>query len=118
MPKTKPIGVRFTETLLNDLKVAGIALTPQKALNLYERTYIDYIDLKIANNNLLENKDKILKERDTISNVQKQAQYPLDTNEFFHSLYKKGDPPENSIAFYMKYDCNNYQELEQNIKKQ
>ena len=41
MAKTKPIGVRFDEDLLSDLKEKGLATSPQKALNLYEKTFSD-----------------------------------------------------------------------------
>ena len=29
-----------------------------------------------------------------------------------HGLWKNGDPKENTAAFYMKYDCYTYKELE------
>lgn len=35
------------------------------------------------------------------------------TNIERHPLWKFGDPKENSAGFYMKYNCNNYTELEQ-----
>lgn len=63
MAKTKPIGVRFDETLLNDLKNAGLADSPQKALNLFERSYLELINLKIEINNQPENKKRITEER-------------------------------------------------------
>lgn len=63
MAKTKPIGVRFDEELLNKLKNANIVDSPQKALNLYERSYIELIELKIDINNQPENKKRILSER-------------------------------------------------------
>lgn len=39
MAKTKPIGVRFDEDLLNEVKANRAADSPQRALNLYEKTY-------------------------------------------------------------------------------
>lgn len=44
--KTKPIGVRFDEDLLNKVKTSGLAESPQKALNLYEKSYVELVDLK------------------------------------------------------------------------
>lgn len=63
MAKTNPIGVRFNEELLNKLKEASLADSPQKALNLYERSYVELIQMKVGENNKPENKGKILKER-------------------------------------------------------
>ena len=37
---------------------------------------------------------------------------PKHSGETRHPLWKEGDPKENSMAFYMKYDCYNYSELE------
>lgn len=39
MAKTKPIGVRFDQELLDAVKEKGYADSPQKALNLYEIWY-------------------------------------------------------------------------------
>lgn len=44
--KTKPIGVRFDENLLNDLKQGGLASSPQKALNLYEEAYVKLLEIR------------------------------------------------------------------------
>jgi len=63
MAKTKPIGVRFDEELLNKVKEAGIAKSPQKALNLYEGAYLKSIEEKVVENNKPENKAKIEAER-------------------------------------------------------
>ena len=63
MAKTKPIGVRFDEELLDKLKEADIAKTPQKALNIYEKSYVELLGLKIDENNKPENKKRIIKER-------------------------------------------------------
>lgn len=61
--KTKPIGVRFDEELLNKVKGASLATSPQKALNLYERSYVELIEMKVAENNKPENKARIEAER-------------------------------------------------------
>lgn len=63
MAKTKPIGVRFDEDLLNTVKEAGLAKSPQKALNLYEGSYLELVKLRVAENNKPENKAKIEAER-------------------------------------------------------
>jgi len=64
MAKSKPIGVRFDDELLSKLKNANIVDSPQKALNLYEKSYIELIELKIDINNQPENKARILSERE------------------------------------------------------
>jgi len=64
MAKTNPIGVRFDEELLNKLKEADIAKTPQKALNVYEKSYVELLGLKIEENDKPENKKRIIKERE------------------------------------------------------
>ena|ERR1700760_1991950 len=64
MSKSNPIGVRFDNELLEKVKNASLADSPQKALNLYERTYIKYVESKIQENNKPENKAKIIKDRE------------------------------------------------------
>lgn len=64
MRKTKPIGVRFDSELLEKLKNASIVDTPQKALNLYEKTYLTHFEDKIQENNKTENKAKNTKEQE------------------------------------------------------
>jgi hypothetical protein len=63
MAKTKPIGVRFDEELLNTVKGASLATSPQKALNLYEKSYVELVEMKVAENNKPENKKRIEEER-------------------------------------------------------
>lgn len=63
MAKTKPIGVRFDEELLNTVKSASLATSPQKALNLYERSYLELVEIKVLKNNKPENKAKIEADR-------------------------------------------------------
>ena len=76
MAKTKPIGVRFDEELLTNIKNAGLADSPQKALNLYERSYIELIRLKVEINNRPENKERIESDRNPILSKNK----PLEGN--------------------------------------
>lgn len=44
--KTDPTGVRFDKDLLEGVVLAGIAKSPQHALNLYEKSYIELVELK------------------------------------------------------------------------
>lgn len=78
MAKTKPIGVRFDEELLNSLKDADIISSPQKALNLYEETYLRSVTEKVAENNKPENKA----ERNGVGgNAKKEHKQPLMPSE-------------------------------------
>jgi len=79
--KTKPIGVRFDEELLNKVKGASLATSPQKALNLYERSYVELIEMKVAENNKPENKERIERERNTVSEVSKNSQHKQPLTE-------------------------------------
>lgn len=63
MAKTKQVGVRFDEDLLKTVKEANLATSPQKALNLYERSYLELVELKVKINNETKNKERILAER-------------------------------------------------------
>ena len=84
MAKTKPIGVRFDEELLNSLKEADIVSSPQKALNLYEETYLKSVTEKIAENNKPENKAKIEAERNgTANSTKKEHKQPFTPLEVF-----------------------------------
>lgn len=40
----------------------------------------------------------------------------VNEDENKHKLWKAGDPKENSMAFYLKYDCYTYIELENKLK--
>ena len=71
MAKTKPIGVRFDKDLLETLEKVSSANSPQKALNLYEKSYLELVDLRVKINNQPENKERILEERNTISDLWK-----------------------------------------------
>jgi hypothetical protein len=42
-----------------------------------------------------------------------QAELPKSTK---HPLWKENDPKEGSGAFYLKYDCGSYSELENKVK--
>lgn len=68
MAKTNPIGVRFDEELLNKVKEAALANSPQKALNLYEKSYVELIERKVVENNKPENKKRIEEERNPVAN--------------------------------------------------
>lgn len=95
MAKTKPIGVRFDEELLNSLKDADIVSSPQKALNLYEETYLRSVTEKVAENNKPENKAKKEAERNGVGgNAKKEHKQPLMSSEMTdkpnRSDYKDG----------------------------
>jgi hypothetical protein len=88
MAKTNPIGVRFDQELLNSVKEAGIADSPQKALNLYERSYLELLELKVAENKKPENKARIEKERNPAKTQVKdltqevaKSNYTIDTTD-------------------------------------
>lgn len=95
MAKTNPIGVRFDSDLLETLKEAGLINSPQKALNLYERSYLQLQGLKIIDNNKSENKKVILAARNTIKIPAKK---PLGPEECIPPMpvKRKG---EDSLAF-------------------
>lgn len=78
-------------------------------------TITEGLKKEIEKNNLPENKAKILKKREIILNTPPLAPTGqlLDIENCHHPLWKEEDPKEGSIAFFLKYDCNSYQELEQ-----
>ena len=50
------------------------------------------------------------------SDAKVEVKYIPNKDTKKHKLWKEGDPKENSMAFYSKYDCANYAELEQKLK--
>ncbi len=72
--KTSPFGVRFDSDLLEGLKLAGIARSPQHALNLYEKSYLELIELKVKMNNEPEKKEEILEDVKKFPRVHKQGE--------------------------------------------
>lgn len=80
MAKTKPIGVRFHEPTLDKLKGMGY-ISPQSALSFLEKFWIHNIENIVADNNKPENKKKIEKDRnglteDTINRSVLKDTYP------------------------------------------
>jgi len=76
--------------------------------------------IKVAENNKPENKAKIEAERNTAHNLGEKHKHalpvpPEDCTEK-HPLWKEGDPKEGSMAFYLKYECYTYLELENKLK--
>lgn len=71
--KTATIGVRFDKDLLEGLVCGGIASSPQKALNLYEKSYIELVDLKNKKNNEPEIKNNIEQDIETKIDVSETA---------------------------------------------
>lgn len=61
--KTNQIGVRFDKDLLEGVVLAGLVKSPQTALNLYEKSYLELIELKVKINNEPQKKERIEKER-------------------------------------------------------
>ena len=77
---------------------------------------LDIVLKKVEENNKPENKERILKERNTVIEKSNTV-HLLSPDDCIHKLYKNGDPKENSAAFMMKYDCANYAELEKKLTK-
>ena len=78
--KTKQIGVRFNKDLLEGIILAGIADSPQRVLNFYEKSYLELIELRIAINNQPENKERIEAERKG-DDIEKVAENPITFDE-------------------------------------
>lgn len=53
--------------------------------------------------------------KSTLNSTETKKESKVDSSFGKHKLWKEGDPKENSLGFSMKYECNNYDELE--IKK-
>lgn len=70
--KTNPIGVRFDKDLLEGLTLASVINSPQKALNLYEKSYLELVELKIKNINSLNKEETVFKESKVINNEKKE----------------------------------------------
>ncbi len=85
--KSNPIGVRFDKDLLEGLTLASIVDSPQRALNLYEKSYLELVDLKVKLNNEPEKKKEILDEREKVSEV--ISDYPLQESDVTPSKEKK-----------------------------
>lgn len=75
--KTKPIGVRFDEDILEGLKKANLAHNPQSALRFLERYYIL--------NETIDNKDN------------QEHNHSVPTSKII------GEPKEGSMAFFKKH---------------
>jgi hypothetical protein len=71
--------VRLDKDLLEGLKLAGIVRSPQHALNLYEKSYLELIELKVKINSEPDRKDEIQKERETES--KHEIDNPLDIED-------------------------------------
>jgi hypothetical protein len=56
------------------------------------------------------------KKQPDVPKIEEKAALPPKIEPERHPLWKQGDPKENSGAFFLKYDCNNYSELEK-LKK-
>ena len=78
----------------------------------YDKDLLDNIE----ENNKPENKERILKERNTVNAASTKSKNPLTENEARHPLWKEGDPKEGSMGFYSKYGVSTYSELESKLK--
>ena len=136
MAKTKPIGVRFDEDLLNEIYEQEKCTTHQGVLTFLENYYKFSKVVNSENNLKLSNSGKKGK-LEIIDNVlASKIDLKVATKESYdgklldnikydepnqiaqpHPLYKIGDPKEDTMAFVMKYDCNNYEELSALNKK-
>ena len=124
MAKTNPIGVRFDEELLNKLKEADIAKTPQKALNIYEKSYVELLGLKIEENNKPENKKRIIKERKGQQNLVEDKTKNTDNDmpeELVNQIIAIQTQPKPSfvpLKNFKSYKQKQIDELMKNYKKQ
>lgn len=124
MAKTNPIGVRFDEELLNKLKEADIAKTPQKALNVYEKSYVELLGLKIEENNKPENKKKIIKEREVQPTLIEDKSKDTDNDmpeELVNQIIAIQTQPKPSfvpLKNFKSYKQKQIDELMKNYKKQ
>lgn len=84
--------VRFDEELLTNLKNAGLAESPQKALNLFERSYMELIRLKVEINNRPENKERIESDRNPILSQNKPVEGELRQTDDVPNLGRKKKP--------------------------
>lgn len=75
---------------------------------------------KIVENNKPKEKRRIEKERNTPHDLGNKIQQPVSVEECVpegkHPLWQEGDPKEKSMAFFLKYDCYSYEELENKLK--
>lgn len=71
------------------------------------------LEIKIKNG-----KAELVKyDRESVLPASNESSNPKnDVNTDKHPLWKEGDPKEGSMAFYLKYDCYTYSELENKNK--
>lgn len=100
--KTSPIGVRFDLELLEAVTLASLADSPQKALNLYERSYIEFVELKVKLNNIPEKKDEIIEDKE--AETANEADVPLTVSECVEKLPKKQTMRERIEAEKLKFN--------------
>lgn len=108
MAKTKPMGVRFHEPTFEKLKLMGYT-SHQKALSFLERFWIETVPKLVEFNNQLENKERILKEREGKVSIKNFTKTQTGSNRSINTL----EPKEGSMAFYNKYGVFTLKELEE-----
>lgn len=106
--KTKQIGVRFNKDLLEGVVKGELARSPQMALNLYEKSFIELVELKVKKNNQPENKQKIEEERNVPNEAASKAKNPLTESESVKL-------PENNATTTVMTDLE--KRIEENRKK-
>lgn len=91
----------------------------QLKLNFFiEKKQYLTLNEQIAENNKPENKERILQTRNRVATSEhRQNPITLDEATTKHHLWKEDDPKENSMAFFMKYGCNNYEELQNKLNE-
>ena len=80
---------------------------------------IEKVKRMVIENNKPANKARIEAERNKVKDLPPEIRkQPLMPSEMVnrHKLWKQGDPKENSGAFFLKYDCGTYNELENKLK--
>jgi hypothetical protein len=85
MSKTKPTGVRFDDKLLTNLKEAGLAKSPQHALNLYEKSYKDWFHFQSTLKQVVAEKKNENKEFNTYA-YKEGGLYRLENGKFVETI--------------------------------
>lgn len=99
------VGMPIT-TLQKSLK--GEILLPKK----WQKPLLNYLGMsRIVLADLNEQTNKV----QDLTKISPMSNYVINTIK--HPLWKDGDPKENSMAFYHKYDCYTYEEIESKLNQ-
>ena len=110
--KNKPLDQKIKEyfskvtpdEIIADYESLGYTFSSISKINIKPNTKESYNGRK----NALEN---AARGRDASGINEDEVKREAEINK--HPLWEEGDPKENTMAFVMKYDCNNYDELSQ-----